>query len=42
VRCSSVAPCHSREALARPIRDDRPPARTTPAAAPVRPTTTRC
>jgi len=31
VRRSNVDPCHSRAALAVPIRDDRPPASTTPA-----------
>ena len=31
VRRSSVEPCHSRAALGVPIREDRPPASTTPA-----------
>ena len=31
VRRSRVDPCHSRAALGVPIRDDRPPASTTPA-----------
>ena len=32
VRRSRVEPCHSRDALGAPIRDERPPASTTPAA----------
>jgi hypothetical protein len=32
VRYSNVEPCHSRQAFGVPIRDDRPPASTTPAA----------
>ena len=32
VRYSNVEPCHSREDFGVPIRDDRPPASTTPAA----------